>query len=137
MLFRSSLSKHLTHTRRWAVSVQILWLGCYVYGRTLSVRVCACVCLSVCLCVCACARVSASVSVRLCVHACVCVRVCLCLCDIWGHKFVWWHGYDIGITRRRWFMRIFPHVPIFQKTYKSYRISFFEKVKMQKVSCKG
>ncbi len=28
-------------------------------------------------------------------------------------------------------------VPIIQKAYKSYRISFFEKVKMQKVSCKG
>ncbi len=83
------------------------------------------VCLSVCLSVCVCVPV----------RVCVCVRVCLCLCDIWGHKFVWWHGYDIGITRRRWFMRIFPHVPIFQKTYKSYRMSFFEKVKMQKVSC--
>ncbi len=28
-------------------------------------------------------------------------------------------------------------VAITQKAYKSYRISFFEKVKMQKVSCKG
>ncbi len=44
---------------------------------------------------------------------------------------------DMGITRRRWFMRTFPHVPIFQKAYKSYRVSFFEKVKMQKVSSKG
>ncbi len=26
---------------------------------------------------------------------------------------------------------------IFQKAYKSYRMSFFEKVKMHKVSCKG
>ncbi len=34
-------------------------------------------------------------------------------------------------------MRTFPHVPIFQKAYKSYRMSFFEKVKMHKVSCKG
>ncbi len=28
-------------------------------------------------------------------------------------------------------------VPIIQKAYKSYRIKIFEKVKMQKVSCKG
>ncbi len=28
-------------------------------------------------------------------------------------------------------------VPIIQKAYKSYRVSFFEKVKMHKVSCKG
>ncbi len=28
-------------------------------------------------------------------------------------------------------------VPICQKAYKSYRISFFETVKMHKVSCKG
>ncbi len=27
--------------------------------------------------------------------------------------------------------------PIIQKAYKSYRISFFEKVNMLKVSCKG
>ncbi len=33
-------------------------------------------------------------------------------------------------------MRTLPHVPIFQKAYKSYRMSFFEKVKMHKVSCK-
>ncbi len=26
---------------------------------------------------------------------------------------------------------------IFQKAYKSYRMSFFEKVKMHKISCKG
>ncbi len=29
-------------------------------------------------------------------------------------------------------MRTFPHVPIFQKAYKSYRINFFEKVKCTK-----
>ncbi len=36
-------------------------------------------------------------------------------------------------------MGTFPHVPISQKAYKSYQIFlfFFEKVKMQKVSCKG
>ncbi len=28
-------------------------------------------------------------------------------------------------------------VPIIQNAYKSYRIFFFEKVKMHKVSCKG
>ncbi len=28
-------------------------------------------------------------------------------------------------------MKTLPHVPIFQKAYKSYRMSFFEKVKMQ------
>ncbi len=28
-------------------------------------------------------------------------------------------------------------VPVFQKAYKSYRMSFFEKVKIHKVSCKG
>jgi len=28
-------------------------------------------------------------------------------------------------------------VPVIQKAYKSYRMSFFEKVKMHKVSCKG
>ncbi len=33
-------------------------------------------------------------------------------------------------------MRTLPHVPIFQKAYKSYRMSFFEKVKMHKVSCR-
>ncbi len=32
-------------------------------------------------------------------------------------------------------MRSLPHVPIFQKSYELYRMSFFEKVKMQKVSC--
>ncbi len=41
-----------------------------------------------------------------------------CVCVIWGHKFVQWHGHDIGITRRRWLMRTLPHVPIFQKAYK-------------------
>ncbi len=34
-------------------------------------------------------------------------------------------------------MRTSPHVPICQKAYKSYRMSFFEKVKMYKVSCKA
>ncbi len=28
-------------------------------------------------------------------------------------------------------MRTLPHVPIFQNAYKSYRMSFFEKAKMQ------
>ncbi len=32
---------------------------------------------------------------------------------------------------------IYFSVPIIQNTYKSYRISFFEKVEMHKVSCKG
>ncbi len=30
-------------------------------------------------------------------------------------------------------MRTLPHVPMVQKAYKLYRMSFFEKVKMQKV----
>ncbi len=33
-------------------------------------------------------------------------------------------------------MRRFSHVPIFQKAYKSYRMSFVEKSKMHKVSFK-
>ncbi len=34
-------------------------------------------------------------------------------------------------------MRTFPHVPIFQKAYKSYIMTFLEKVKMHKVCYKG
>ncbi len=24
------------------------------------------------------------------------INVCTCLCGLWGHKFVYWHGYDIA-----------------------------------------
>ncbi len=30
---------------------------------------------------------------------------------LWGHKFVKWHRYDIGVKRRRWFMRTFSVSP--------------------------
>ncbi len=68
---------------------------------------------------------------------CLCVCVCVCVLVFVINEDINLHN-DMGITgitRRRGFMRSLPHVPIFQKSYESYRMSFFEKVKMQKVSC--
>ncbi len=72
------------------------------------VRVCMCVCMCLCVCVRACVCVHVCVCVYVfvcvcvCVYECVCVCVCVwCLCGLWGLKFV----YDMGMTRRRWFMR--------------------------------
>ncbi len=56
----------------------------------------------------------------------VCVCVCACLCGLW-------HGY---YKKNVIYENIFS-VPIIQKAYKSYRMSFFAQVKMHKVSCKG
>ncbi len=64
------------------------------------------------------------------------VCACVCVCTFVTYEDTNLYN-DMGITRRRWFMRTFPHVPIFQKTYKSYRISFFEKVKCTKFPVRG
>jgi len=70
------------------------------------------------------------------IHNCVCVCVCVRV-----RFFVTYQDTNLyndmgmtGITRRGW---LYPIVPIFQKAYKSYRMSFFEKVKMCTVFCDG
>ncbi len=61
-------------------------------------------------------------AVGVCVHLCVCVCVCVCVFTcvcVCGHVYVVYEdtnlyndmGYDIGITRRRWFMRTFSVSP--------------------------
>ncbi len=67
-----------------------------------------------------------------CVSACVCGGgVCVCVCV---QVYISWWGLKPEYTQ--------THGDSFKvlmgtKAYKSYRMSFFEKVKMQKVSCKG
>ncbi len=86
----------------------------------------ACVCVCVCVCVC----------------ACLFVRVCVC---VYAHVYVVYGDTnlynDMVMTYRNYKEKVIYEdkfsVPIIQKAYKSYRISFFEKVKMHKVSCKG
>ncbi len=85
-----------------------------------------CVCVCECVCVC----------VRVCV--CVCVRVCVCVCV---YRFIY-HGGDLNLNTHRLMGTLVTvgtkiEVPMGTKASKSYRMSFFEKVKMHKVSCEG
>ncbi len=88
-----------------------------------------------CVCVrervCVCERERERERERECV--CVCVRVFVTNEDIHLHNDT---GMT-GITRWRWFMRTLTHVPTFQNTYKSYRVSFWGKVEIHTVSCEG
>ncbi len=79
------------------------------------------------VCVCACVRVRA------------CVRVCVHVVYEDTHLYndtVWHRVWNRNYKEKVIYEDIFS-VPIIQKAYKWYRISFFEKVKMLKVSCKG
>ncbi len=71
---------------------------------------------------------------------CMCACACVCVC-----MFMWFMRTQICIITWVWH-RYYKEkviyednfsVPIIQKAYKSYRIRFFEKVKVHKVSCKG
>ncbi len=81
---------------------------------------------------CECVRVS--VCVRVCVRVCECVRVSV-------YRFIY-HGGDLNLNTHRLMGTLVTvgtkiEVPMGTKASKSYRISFFEKVKMHKVSCEG
>ncbi len=60
---------------------------------------------SVCVCVC------------MCMCVCVCVRVHVCTFLVTYEDTNLYNDMGMtGITRRRWFLRTFPHVPVIQKT---------------------
>ncbi len=68
---------------------------------------------------------------------CVCVCVCVCVYVVYEDTICIMgiiHGYDGYYKEKVIYGDIFS-VPIIKKAYKSNRISFFEKVKMHKVSC--
>ncbi len=66
----------------------------------------------------------------------VCVCVCVCV-----YRFIY-HGGDLNLNTHRLMGTLVTvgtkiEVPMGTKASKSYRMSFFEKVKMHKVSCEG
>ncbi len=62
-------------------------------------------------------------------HACVCVCVVYEDTNLYNE----WHWY----YKEKVIYEVIFSVPIIQKAYKSYRMSFFKKVQIHKVSCKG
>ncbi len=70
------------------------------------------------------------------IYMCVCVCVCVCM-----YRFIY-HGGDLNLNTHRLMGTLVTvgtkiEVPMGTKASKSYRMSFFEKVKMHKVSCEG
>ncbi len=67
-------------------------------------------------------------------------RVCVCVC-VYVYRFIY-HGGDLNLNTHRLMGTLVTvgtkiEVPMGTKASKSYRMSFFEKVKMHKVSCEG
>ncbi len=50
-------------------------------------------------------------------------RECVHVCGLWGHTFVYWHGY----YKEKEICEDIFSVPIIQKSYKSYSVSFLRK----------
>ncbi len=83
-------------------------------------------------CIYVCVRVRVHVRVLACVCVCVCVCVWFMKTQICIMEWVWHMYYKENVIYED-----ISSVPIIQKAYKSYRIRFFFKVQMHKVSCKG
>ncbi len=74
-----------------------------------------------------------------CERVCVCVCVCECVC-VCVQVYISWWGLKPEYTRLMGTLVTVGtkiEVPMGTKASKSYRMSFFDKVKMHKVSCEG